>query len=91
MISIREIPHAPSRSPRSIDRLRRYSSEIIEQRVRWYLTYRLSSRDLVTIVVERGILLSHMTILRWVQCYVPEYVAALESIFGGAGEFLAHG
>ena len=52
---------------------RRYCPEIIEQCVRWYLTYRLSSRDLVTMIAERGIRVSHTTILRWVQCYVLEY------------------
>jgi transposase-like protein len=41
--------------------------------VRWYLTYRLSYRDLVEMVAERGVTLSHSTILRWVQQYVPEF------------------
>ena len=41
--------------------------------VRWYLTFKLSSRDLVQMMAERGITLTHTTILRWVQCYVPEF------------------
>jgi transposase-like protein len=41
--------------------------------VRWYLSYKLSSRDLVNMVGERGIELAHTTILRWVQRYVPEF------------------
>ena len=41
--------------------------------MRWYLTYRLSYRDLVEMMAERGIILSHSTILRWVQRYVPEF------------------
>ena len=56
-----------------IYRGRRFPSEIIELCVRWYLTYRLSYRDLVTMMAERGISLSHTTILRWVQRYVPEF------------------
>jgi transposase-like protein len=56
-----------------IYRRRRYQSEIIELCVRWYLTYRLSYRDLVEMMAERGITLSHSTILRWVQRYVPEF------------------
>jgi transposase-like protein len=56
-----------------IYRNRRFQSEIIELCVRWYLTYRLSYRDLVEIMAERGIALSHSTILQWVQRYVPEF------------------
>jgi transposase-like protein len=41
--------------------------------VRWYLTYRLSYRDLVEMMAERGVVISHSTILRWVQRYVPEF------------------
>jgi transposase-like protein len=56
-----------------IYRRRRFSSEVIELCVRWYLTYRLSYRDLVEMMAERGIAISHSTILRWVQRYVPEF------------------
>lgn len=56
-----------------IYRRRRFQSETIELCVRWYLTYRLSYRDLVEMMAERGITLSHSTILRWVQRYVPEF------------------
>lgn len=40
--------------------------------LRWYITYKLSYRDVVDLMAERGIDVSHTTILRWVQCYVPE-------------------
>jgi hypothetical protein len=56
-----------------IYRRRRFQPEIIELCVRWYLTYRLSYRDLVEMMAERGIVISHSTILRWVQRYVPEF------------------
>jgi transposase-like protein len=56
-----------------IYRHRRFQPEIIELCVRWYLTYRLSYRDLVDMVAERGVTVSHSTILRWVQRYVPEF------------------
>src|SRR5271167_1732186 len=56
-----------------IYRRRRFQPETIELCVRWYLTYRLSYRDLVEMMAERGITLSHSTILRWVQRYVPEF------------------
>jgi hypothetical protein len=45
-----------------IYRGRRFQSEIIELCVRWYLTYRLSYRDLVEMMAERGVTLSHSTI-----------------------------
>jgi transposase-like protein len=41
--------------------------------VRWYLTFKLSSRDLVQMMAERGIALAHTTVLRWVQRYVPDF------------------
>src|ERR1700685_2186526 len=56
-----------------IYRSRRFQPEIIELCVRWYLTYRLSYRDLVEMMAKRGVTVSHSTILRWVQRYVPEF------------------
>jgi transposase-like protein len=53
-----------------IYRRRRFQPEIIELCVRWYLTYLLSYRDLVEMMAERGVVISHSTILRWVQRYV---------------------
>jgi len=41
--------------------------------VRWYITYRLSYRDLVAMMAERGVIISHTTIMRWVIRYVPEF------------------
>ena len=38
------------------------------------MTYRLSYRDLVEMMAERGIQVAHSTILRWVTRYVPEFV-----------------
>jgi len=52
---------------------RHFEQEIIVLCVRWYLTFKLSSRDLVQVMAERGITLTHTTILRWVQRYVPEF------------------
>src|SRR5246127_5127792 len=52
---------------------RHFDQEIIVLCVRWYLTFKLSSRDLVQMMAERGITLTHTTILRWVQRYVPDF------------------
>ena len=53
---------------------RHFPQDIIVLCVRWYVTYRLSYRDLVEIMAERGVYLAHSTILRWVLRYVPEFV-----------------
>ena len=52
---------------------RHFDQEIIVLCVRWYLSFKLSARDLVQMMTERGIVLAHTTILRWVQRYVPEF------------------
>ncbi len=57
----------------AIYRRRVFDAEIIQLCVRWYITYRLSYRDLVGMMAERGVLVAHSTILRWITRYVPEY------------------
>jgi transposase-like protein len=52
---------------------RQFDQEIIVLCVRWYLSFKLSSRDVMEMMSERGIALAHSTILRWVQRYVPEF------------------
>jgi transposase-like protein len=62
---------------KSLDELfdgRHFDREIIILCVRWYLRYKLSLRDLVEMMAERGLSLSHTTILRWVQRYASEFV-----------------
>jgi transposase-like protein len=53
---------------------RHFDQEIVILCVRWYLSYKLSYRDLVAMMGERGVSLAHTTILRWVQHYTPEFV-----------------
>jgi len=50
----------------TIYRCRRFSAETIELCVRWYITYRLSYRDLAAMMAERDVIVSHTTIMRWV-------------------------
>ena len=57
----------------AIYKRRVFDAEVIELCVRWYISHRLSYRDLVEIMAERGIQVAHTTILRWVLRYVPEY------------------
>ncbi len=48
-----------------------FNKDIILVCVRWYLKYSLSFRDLEEIMLERGIDVSHSTILRWTHQYSP--------------------
>lgn len=61
-----------------IYRGRRFQTETIELCVRWYLTYRLSCRDLAAMMAERGIVVSHTTIMRRVLRYVPGFERRLD-------------
>ncbi|WP_242214846.1 IS6 family transposase [Bacillus cereus group sp. BfR-BA-01383] len=51
---------------------RHYQPDIILLTVRWYLRYNLSFRDLVEMLEERSLSISHTTIIRWVHQYGPE-------------------
>ena len=53
---------------------RHFDREVIISYIRWYLRYKLSLRDLVEMMAERGLHLAHTTILRWVRPYTPEFV-----------------
>lgn len=48
-----------------------FEKEIILLCVRWYLKYPLSYRNLVEMMAERGINVTHTTIMRWVHQYSP--------------------
>jgi hypothetical protein len=57
----------------SLDELfkgRHFLAEVIVVCVRWYLEYKLSSRDISRLMAEREISVDHSTILRWVRRYV---------------------
>jgi putative transposase len=48
---------------------------VIVLAVRWYLAYPLSSRQVLELLAERGIDVSHRTILNWVQTFGPQLAA----------------
>jgi hypothetical protein len=54
-------------------RKRAFHADIIELCVRWYITYRMSYRDFVEMMAERGIPVAHTTVLRRVTRHVPEF------------------
>jgi transposase-like protein len=54
-----------------------FEDEIIILCLRWYFRYKLSYRDLVGMMSERGLLIAHSTILRWVIRYAEACEKAL--------------
>ena len=54
----------------------RFPREVISLAVRWYLRYGLSYRDVEELLAERGVTVDHVTIYRWVQRFIPEFIEA---------------
>ena len=52
---------------------RHFDRLIITLCVRWYVRYKLSYRDLVEMMAERGLSMAHTTIMRWVVKFVPVF------------------
>ena len=52
---------------------RHFDRLLIIQAVRWYITYKLSYRDVCSLMAERGVTVVHTTVMRWVQHYVPVF------------------
>src|SRR5712675_3793424 len=62
--------------PKTVEKLfkgRYFDREVVILCVRWYLRFKLSLRDLVEMMAERGLSMAHTTIMRWVQRYAPEF------------------
>ena len=51
---------------------RQFEPEMILLAVGWYLRFSLSYRDVEELLAERGLLVDHVTVWRWVQRYGPE-------------------
>lgn len=54
----------------------RFPPDVIMVAVRWYPRYNLSYRDVEELLVERGIMVDHVTIYRWVQRFTPLLIDA---------------
>ena len=52
---------------------RHFDGQIIVLSVSWYTSFKLSRRDVVVMMADLGITLTHSTILRWVPHYLPEF------------------
>src|ERR687888_642959 len=53
----------------------RWPRDVILTAVRWYLAYPLSSRQVLELLAERGVDVSHRTVLNWVQVFGPPLAA----------------
>jgi transposase, IS6 family len=54
----------------------RFPPEVIAVAVRWYLRYGLSYRDVEELLAERGIVVDHVTVYRWVQRFTRLFIDA---------------
>jgi transposase, IS6 family len=54
----------------------RFPPAVIMLAVRWYLRYGMSYRDVEELLAERGLVVDHVTIYRWVQRFTPELIDA---------------
>ncbi len=61
-----------TRKTRNDFKWKHFLPEIILLCIRWYLKYKLSFRDLVEMMSERGIRIVHTTIMRWIHEYSPK-------------------
>jgi IS6 family transposase len=54
----------------------RYPPDVILVAVRWYLRYALSYRDVDELLAERGVIVDHVSVYRWVQRFTPLLIDA---------------
>ena len=64
----------------------RFSREVILLGVRWYLRYNLSYRDLEELLAERGVVVDHVTLFRWVTRFTPLLIDAARFTRHAAGD-----
>ena len=50
----------------------RFPAAVILWAVRWYLRFAISYRDLEAMLADRGVVVDHVTLHRWVQRFAPE-------------------
>jgi transposase-like protein len=62
----------PSEKP-ALFKGRHFNHLFIIQAIRWYVTYKLSYRDVCELMAERGVTVVHTTVLRWVQRFAPVF------------------
>ena len=65
---------------------RHFDRDVVVLCVRWYLRFKLSYRDLVEMMAERGLSMAHTTIMRWVKRFTPEFVKRWNRLAVTAGQ-----
>ena len=60
------------RSEKSPFKGRQFTAEVSLWVVRWYLQFPISYRDLERMLADRGVVVDHTTLYRWIQAYLPE-------------------
>jgi transposase-like protein len=66
---------------------RRFPTDIILLCVRWYCKYGISYRDLEEMMSERGVMVDHTTLFRWVQRYTDASWRVDETYVKVAGQW----
>src|SRR6195952_2807542 len=51
---------------------RHFTSKVILWALRWYLTFPISYRNLALMLSDRGVVVDHSTLFRWVQAYATK-------------------
>ena len=51
---------------------RHFTFEVILWALRWYLAFPISYRDLAAMLADRGVMVDHTTLFRWVQAYAAQ-------------------
>ena len=62
-----------------------FPDDVIALAVRWYVRYRLSYADVVEWFAERGLVVDHSTVYRWVQRFLPLFGNAARAHRRGVG------
>jgi transposase-like protein len=70
---------------------RHFGKHIILMAVRWYFAYALSYRDIEELLRERGIIVDHATINRWVIEFGPQLAASFQETESGCKWELVYG
>src|SRR4051794_1528391 len=68
---LRAIAERLKRRSKDDSRRRHFEASLILQVVSWYLRYPLSYRDIEELFRERGLVVDHATVNRWVLAYAP--------------------
>ena len=65
--------------------------EIILLCIRWYLKYKLSFRNLVEMMLERGLSIVHTTIMRWTHQFSPVINKRIRKYLKANNRFISAG